>query len=54
MQSYNRGQQKPKWKDLKTSKNETQVHANVSEGGTREGIKSKWSWGFGLDELGVW
>jgi hypothetical protein len=22
--------------------------------GTRKGIELRWSWGFGLDELGVW
>jgi hypothetical protein len=36
MQSHNRGQQKPKRKDLKTSKIETQVQANVNEGEQRK------------------
>jgi hypothetical protein len=51
---YNWGQWKFKWKDLRTSKNETQVHVDVGGVGTRENIESWWSWGFGLDELGAW
>jgi hypothetical protein len=34
-------------------KYETQVQVNESIMGTREGIESRWSWGFGLDELGA-
>ncbi len=41
MQLYNRGQQKPRWKDLMTSNVETRTHAN--ELGVREGIGSEWS-----------
>ncbi len=54
MRLYNQGQWKLKLKDLKTSKDETQVEVYVGEMGTREGIELGWSWGFGLDELGVW
>jgi hypothetical protein len=32
---------------------ETQVQANESKVGTREGTESRWSWGFGLAKLGV-
>jgi hypothetical protein len=32
---------------------ETQVQANENMVGTKEGIESRWSWGFGLDELGA-
>jgi hypothetical protein len=53
MQLYNLGQQKRKWKDLRTFKDETQVHVSVSGVGTREGIELGWSWGFRLDELDV-
>ncbi len=37
----------------KHPKTRTQVQANASGVGTRKGIELRWSWGFGLDELGV-
>jgi hypothetical protein len=33
--------------------NETQVQVNEGKVETREGIESRWSWGFGLVELDV-
>jgi len=54
MRLYNREQQKLKCKDLRTSKNETQVQAYACKVGTREGIELGWSRGFGLNELGAW
>jgi hypothetical protein len=36
-----------------TFKDETQVQANVGRVGIREGTESGWSWGFGLNGLGV-
>jgi hypothetical protein len=51
---YNQGRWKPKWKDLRTSNDETQVQANGNGVGIREGMELRWSLGFGLDELDVW
>ncbi len=42
-----------KWKDSRISNVETQVQANVSVMGIKEGIGLRWSQGFGLDELDV-
>jgi hypothetical protein len=39
MRLYNRRQQKPKWKDPRTSNVETHVQAHASEVEVREGIK---------------
>jgi hypothetical protein len=40
---YNRGWQKPKWKDPKTFNVETHVQANVSKVGVRKRIEPTWS-----------
>ncbi len=45
MQLYNQGWQKPKWKDLWTSNDETQMSTNVGRVGTKEGIELRWSQG---------
>jgi glutamine cyclotransferase len=50
---YKQGQQMLKWKDPRTSNVETQVQVNVSVMGIKEGIRLRWSQGFGLDELDV-
>jgi hypothetical protein len=54
MQLYNQRRQRFKWKDPRTSNDETHVQANVGGVGTIEGIESWQSQGFGLDELDVW
>jgi hypothetical protein len=36
-----------------TSKDKTQIQTNASGMGTWESIQLRWSWGFGLNELGV-
>ncbi len=40
---YSRGRQRPKWKDPRTSNDETHVQANGGRVGTREGIEPEWS-----------
>ncbi len=50
---YNQGQQKPRWKDLKTSNAKTQAHVNDDRLEVKEGIGTKWSCGFRLDGLDV-
>jgi hypothetical protein len=54
MELYNRGREKFKWKDLKTSNVETHVQTNAEMVGIKEGIKLGWSQRFGLDKLDVW
>jgi hypothetical protein len=51
---YIRTWQKLKWKDSKTSNVETRVQIYANRVGIREGIESRWSQGFGLDESNVW
>ncbi len=50
---YNQGWQRFKWKDLKTSNDETHVQVDVGGVGAREGIALGWSQGFGFNELNV-
>jgi hypothetical protein len=51
---YNQRWQKFKWKYPRTSNDETQIQAYVSEVGAKEGIKLGWLQWFGLDELDAW
>jgi hypothetical protein len=51
---YNRKWWKFKWKDSKTSNDKTQVQVDADEVRIREGIKLRWSQGFGLNELDAW
>jgi len=53
MQLYKQGWQMHKWKDPKTSNVETQIQANANGVEVREGIKIRWSQGFGIDKLDV-
>ncbi len=50
---YNRGQQKPKWKDPRIFNVETQAHDDANGLGIREGIRPRWSCRFRLDGLDV-
>jgi hypothetical protein len=43
MRLYNKKWWRFKWKDLKTSNDETQTQANVGEVGVNEGIELGWS-----------
>jgi hypothetical protein len=54
MRLYNWEQWNFKLKDSKIYKNQTHVYVNASKVGTREGIELRWSWGFGLNEVGAW
>jgi hypothetical protein len=51
MQLYNRGQQKPGWKDPRTSNAETQTHVDVSTLGIKKRYWVKMSCRFRLDGL---
>jgi hypothetical protein len=53
MRLYKRRQQRPKWKDSRTSNVETQVQVSPYGVGVKEGIGLIWSQGFGLDESNV-
>jgi hypothetical protein len=54
MQLYNWKWQKPKWKDIKTFNDKTQVQANAKEVRAKKSMEPRWSPTFGLDELDVW
>ncbi len=49
IQLYNQGWQRLKWKDPKTSNDETHVQIDACKVGTREAIELRWSQGFGLN-----
>ncbi len=50
---YNQKQQRLKWKDLRIFNDETHVQVYVDGVGANKGIESRWSQGFGLNELDV-